>query len=552
MAIEEQNELYVDFFADDSTDEAISFIEPEKEKSLVEKITSKVTKKTNTPENEDELYVDFFAEDDSVDLVHSQSDRIELQEDFYVDLFADNEHEIQERPAIYQEAEPEGLLVNLFKALMFIDQPRSGNAGALIEAIDQIGSGEFNLDAIKKEYSEGISGEDHAMMSEFFKEKLIKIQENPEDYPNATKIIPVINWALHIPNIIVDQVGQQTIDPLRNPLLLTAALIYPKNKEGDPSWALKEALEGLRKYSDSDYAQEQRDRILKPKTQALDKMAIISGFIVDVAIDPITYTNPILSITKRAGKYVIPDLILTQLAKKSGQSKEYIKNLLLHTNAGQLLSEGADQVWKMFSTKHGLGTEMRELQDKFKNMIAAARLKSVRDNEALRARIKEYSKETGIHVDEINKFITEAVERGGIPNVDFRHLSKDQIKILSENDNLRYEIWSLATKNEEQLFKEITMGVPLQELGKQVLVNQADDTAELLLFYFNHAITPQARKAAIKKQIAEGTTIDTHQFLKEKNNGKVLPSMILMRWLRREIFPVMKDKYLKRVFSMMM
>ena len=49
-----------------------------------------------------------------------------------------------------------------------------------------------------------------------------------------------------------------------------------------------------------------------------------------------------------------------------------------------------------------------------------------------------------------------------------------------------------------------------------------------------------------------GLIIDTHQFLKEKNNGKVLPSMILMRWLRREIFPVMKDKYLKRVFSIMM
>ena len=98
---------------------------------------------------------------------------------------------IDKRPAIYQEAEPKGLLVNLFKALMFVDQPRSGNAGALIEAIDQIGSGELDLEAIKKEYSEGISGEDHAMMSEFFKEKLIKIQENPEDYPNAAKIIPV-------------------------------------------------------------------------------------------------------------------------------------------------------------------------------------------------------------------------------------------------------------------------------------------------------------------------------------------------------------------------
>ena len=40
MAIKEQDELSVDFFADDSTDEAISFIEPEKEKSLVAAVHS--------------------------------------------------------------------------------------------------------------------------------------------------------------------------------------------------------------------------------------------------------------------------------------------------------------------------------------------------------------------------------------------------------------------------------------------------------------------------------------------------------------------------------
>ena len=234
-------------------------------------------------------------------------------------------------------------------------------------------------------------------------------------------------------------------------------------------------------------------------------MAIISGFVVDVLIDPVTYTNPIVGIAKKTGKYVIPDLILTQLSKKTGQSKEYLKKVLLTTNAGQKLSEAADQVWKMFSTKHGISPELYELQAKFKNLIAAARVKSVRDNIELQKRIKQYSRDTKIPVEDINKFITEAIERGGIPNVDFRHLSKDQIKILSENDNLRYEIWSLATKQEEQLFKEITMGVPLRELGEQVLVQQADDAGELLLFYFNHAITPKAKKAAIAKQIAEGT-----------------------------------------------
>ena len=275
MAIEEQNELYVDFFADDSTDEAISFIEPEKEKSLIEKITSKFTKKTDTAENEDELYVDVFAGEDSVDLVQSQSDRIESQEDFYVDIFAADE-QIGARPAIYQEAEPEGILANLFKGIMWIDRPRSANAHALIEIEKQIDSGEIDGEAIRQEMGKGYRGEDHPMMFDKFREKLLQIQENPEDYPYSSKILPIINWALHIPNILVDQMGQQTTDPMRNPLLLIGAMIYPKNKEGNPSWVLKEAQKSMERYTNSDWAKEQRERILNPERLAVDKLAFIA------------------------------------------------------------------------------------------------------------------------------------------------------------------------------------------------------------------------------------------------------------------------------------
>ena len=52
------------------------------------------------------------------------------------------------------------------------------------------------------------------------------------------------------------------------------------------------------------------------------------------------------------------------------------------------------------------------------------------------------------------------------------------------------------------------MGVPLTQLGDQVLVNQADEGGELIMFYFNHAITPEAREAAIKNKIKVKIIID--------------------------------------------
>jgi len=163
------------------------------------------------------------------------------------------------RPAIYQEAEPEGILANLFKVVMFIDRGRSANAHALIEIQNQVESGEIDGEAIRQEMGKGYRGEDHPMMFDKFREKLLQIQENPEDYPYSSKILPIINWALHIPNVLVDQLGQQTTDPMRMPLLMIGALIYPKNKEGKPSWVLKEAQKSMERYTNSDWAKEQRD-----------------------------------------------------------------------------------------------------------------------------------------------------------------------------------------------------------------------------------------------------------------------------------------------------
>ena len=413
-------------------------------------------------------------------------------------------------PGYIQEAEPEGLFANLWKGLFFADRPRAADAGALQEIFEQkagFGDGELNWDAISSEFMEGLGGEDHGTMTEYFKNKIIQVSENPENYPYASKIIPALNTLLYVPNIILEAMGNNVLpNPARDATLLMSVLLYPKKEDGTSS-APAPLLDMVKKVSNTYQATGEtslKKTMENMDSYATDKLALIAGFITDVAIDPITYTTGIIKYVAKTGKYVIPDKVLTYMADKSGYTKAKIKAAFLSTNTGQSLSEASDQFWKMFSTRHGLTPQMYEAQLKFKNLVSAARQVSVRDNKELKARIEQYAKDTGVSYEDVNKFIVEAVERGGIPNVNFKNLSQDSIEILSKSDDIRYEVWALATKNEAQLVAEIKGGISLKELGEQVLVNQADK-GEMLLFYFNHAITPQARKLALKKKVTEFT-----------------------------------------------
>ena len=430
-------------------------------------------------------------------------------DEYFVDIDSDASAP-DKSPGYIQEAEPEGLFANLWKGLFFVDRARAADAGALQTIFEQkagFADGELNWDAISAEFMEGLRGEDHGTMSEYFKNKITQVSENPENYPYASKIIPALNTLLYVPNIVLEAMGNNVLpNPARDAALVMSVLLYPKNEDGT-SAAPAPLLDMIKKVSNTYQATGEtslKKTMENMDSYATDKLALIAGFITDVVIDPVTYTTGIIKYVAKTGKYVIPDKVLTYMADKSGYTKAKIKAAFLSTNTGQSLSEASDQFWKMFSTRHGLTPEMYEAQLKFKNLVSAARQVSVRDNKELKARIEQYAKDTGVSYEDINKFIVEAVERGGIPNVNFKNLSKDSIEILSKSDDIRYEVWALATKNEAQLVAEIKGGISLKELGEQVLVNQADK-GEMLLFYFNHAITPQARKLALKKKVTEFT-----------------------------------------------
>ena len=94
-------------------------------------------------------------------------------------------------------------------------------------------------------------------------------------------------------------------------------------------------------------------------------------------------------------------------------------------------------------------------------------------------------------------FITEAVERGGIRNVDFRYLPEDSVKTLSESNELRNIVNDLQLKNEKQLADELDAGVKITKLEDAPLIT-SDGNTDLYLQYMNHAILPEARDIVLK------------------------------------------------------
>ena len=89
MAEELNNALHVDFFDASDDDNFASFIEPEKEKNILQKITSKLTGSSKVEEPEDELYVDFFEEDTFEEDTYKKDEYAldTFEDDNYVDFF---------------------------------------------------------------------------------------------------------------------------------------------------------------------------------------------------------------------------------------------------------------------------------------------------------------------------------------------------------------------------------------------------------------------------------------------------------------------------------
>ncbi len=421
---------------------------------------------------------------------------------------------VSKRTYPLQEAEIDGLGTNLMKTMAVVDQPRSAMVGAVIEVLEQ---DEFDLAAIKSEFEIGLTGKDHPMLGEYFESKIDHIKANPKDYPITSTILEGLDSAFNIPY---------------------KGYSYWANYE-EKNTAIAGSLLALMTCGDDKECQKSRiENVITPlltsAQQSIEKrektgtattaLAYGVGFAGDVLLDPVTYTNPILKYTKLGLRVMIPDKVMNKMVETTGKTKQQIKTAFLSTNTGQKLSEASDFIWTLFSTKHDLkklgmeGSQAYDIASKFKNLIAAARVKAVKDNLLLQKRIKQFSADTGVEVSEINKFITEAVERGGIPNVDTRNLSPATIKILAHNDDVRYEVWSLAAKNEAQLLAEINAGVKLTQMSKQPLFNTKGGET-LYLMYMNHAIRPEALKAAKKVHILESGGKSASAFFNSKHSS---------------------------------
>lgn len=316
-------------------------------------------------------------------------------------------------------------------------------------------------------------------------------------------------------------------------------------------------------------------------------MATLSGLVYDIAGDPITYTG--VGLTSK-GKN------LTSLAslEKEGidvtdpKMAKYIKDLvekgekLSPTLSGQF-EQGArrvrvfgvpipniiagksvslvekslekvkttkmgDDLWRMFSSTHGLKTDtigFADIEERFKNVVGMARYHSVRDNIEVSKTIKDISSKTGISVDQINKFIIEGVEKGGVGNVRLSEISPESAKLLAENPVVAKSIKDLGDKNRFQLLAEQDAGIRLSELGasnrnvlerveeaimfaekegkgiginpitgREKSIKSLKADREILakmvekderLFYFKHAITPKAKKILEKEGIKIGS-----------------------------------------------
>lgn len=421
--------------------------------------------------------------------------------------------DVSERPYPLKDAKTEGVIVNLMSTMEVVDRPRAAIVSGVIEAIEQ---DNFDAVAIKKEMGVGITGEDHPMLGEYLQAKAEQIRNNPDDYPITSPILNVLDTVLDLPyegyKIWANDLDKQNFK--MGSLIALATCGSDKECQKKRLEEVVPVMAGIANQS----INQREDGTFTTG------VAFGVGFMGDVLLDPVTYTNPILKYTKVGLRAFIPNSVMTKIIETTGNTKKQIKESFLSTNTGQSLAEASDFMWALFSTKHDLkklgveGSKAYDLASKFKNLIAAARVKAVRDNTALQQRIQQFSSDTGVEVDDINKFITEAVERGGIPNVDARHLSDDTIRTLAENDDIRYEIWSLAQKNKEQLAAEIKAGVKLTPMREQPLVTADGDTT-LYLQYMNHAIKPEALKASKKIEIKESGGRSLSTFFNSKHSS---------------------------------
>lgn len=317
--------------------------------------------------------------------------------------------------------------------------------------------------------------------------------------------------------------------------------------------------------------------------ETLAATSTVGGLFFDIGLDPITYTG--IGATKKGKNLdVFFSLQKEGIEVTDPKMVEYINKLMekdsLHrtnTMSGRL-SEGqsrmrvfgvpipgylsgkavglteqmvekmkatkaGDDLWRKFSTRHGLGQEIEgfaDIEERFKNIATMARYHSVKDNKPLAKSVRELSKKTKVKESDIMKLITEGVERGGVGAIRTANLTKPELKALFDDETIQKAVRDLSEKNKFQLSLEQSAGVRVSEVGSMdadnlmrldeaimYAVRKGDTTAvnpitgraksllglkkdrkELAdqvarqeqLSYMKHAMTPKARKIVMNEK----------------------------------------------------
>lgn len=417
------------------------------------------------------------------------------------------------RPQTFTQGGLGGVLTNLVDR---VDRPRAAVVGAAVAGMEGA-----DWKAVGQELLLGMEGKQHPLTGDYIFYKIDQAQKDPDKYPGTTKIMR----------------------------LLDAAGLEP--------------------------------------TQAQALLSTLGGIGGDIALDPLTYTG--LGTTRQGAATMIksslskegveitnPELnkILKDMEAR-GEFTEYGKTLAEQFERGQKQYKVAgvpvpkhlsaavvhqldrlkdkvkatklgDTTWRMFSTKHGLLPEHEKfavMEERFKNVVIMGREHSVKENKFLMKEIQKISKDTGVAVKDINSFITEAVERGNLHNIDLAKVDQRAVDTLMANDDVMNTAVKLRFKNTQQIKEEVNAGIQIVELGamEQKHLSRIDEavaaakanglpqtvnpvtgrkiaTATLekkagalreriavqeKLFYMNHSLTPEAR--GIVDKIAKKT-----------------------------------------------
>lgn len=133
-----------------------------------------------------------------------------------------------------------------------------------------------------------------------------------------------------------------------------------------------------------------------------------------------------------------------------------------------------DQVWKMFSTTHGIKMDefprFHEMEMKFKDVADMARHRSVEGNKDWYKTTKEIARALDIEVDDVRRYITESVElakQGKLDHV--ANMSPEAIKKLKDNPKVEAFVHEFSSRNTTQIAEEMAAGIKIKPMGESTL-----------------------------------------------------------------------------------